>query len=220
MMITTAIFDMDGLLIDSEPLWRKVEINLFGSLGVPINEKRCFETMGLRTDECVNYWFVRYPWSGITEEDVVQQLDATIVELVEKEGCALPGVEITLKMMKKNVQHVALASSSKMVLIEAVLEKLNIQDYFEVVYSAEKEIFGKPHPGVYISTMKELDVAPSECIAFEDSINGVLSAKAARMKCIAIPDEHMYDNRHYAIADYKMRSLINFDQKMLDKILL
>lgn len=217
-MITTAIFDMDGLLIDSEPLWREVEIELFTSLDVPITEDRCRETTGLRTDETVGYWFERYPWEGVSPGEVTQKLEEMIIDLVKERGMALPGVESVLMLMHNTMQYVALASSSRMMLIEVALGKLNIRDYFDEIHSAEHESFGKPHPGVYITTAQKLGVKPMQCVVFEDSLNGVLAAKTARMKCIAVPEKESRNDPRYAIADLKINSLVDLDQKLLDKV--
>jgi HAD superfamily hydrolase (TIGR01509 family) len=71
----------------------------------------------------------------------------------------------------------AIASSSSESIIKAVLDRLGIQDHFSVIYSAEHEPYGKPHPGVYLTTAKKLGVKPTECLAFEDSLNGVLVSR-------------------------------------------
>ena len=109
----------------------------------------------------------------------------------------------------------ALASSSSMSLIEAVVDKLNIRMYFDVLWSAEFEPYGKPHPGIFLTTAAKLQVDPKECIVFEDSINGVISAKAARMKCIAIPEEATFNDPRFAIADSKLRSLKEYQLEAL-----
>ena len=82
---------------------------------------------------------------------------------------------------------------------------------FEKIYSAQEEEYGKPHPAVYISAAKRLNVAPVECLAIEDSFNGVLAAKAAKMKCIAIPYEGVRHDRRFAIADVSLDSLMQID---------
>jgi sugar-phosphatase len=92
-------------------------------------------------------------------------------------------------------------------LIEAVTNKLNIRNYFDVMWSAEFEPYGKPHPGIFLSTANKLQTTPENCLVFEDAINGVLAAKAAKMYCIAVPEEATYHDLRFAIADKKIKSL-------------
>ncbi|MCB0405615.1 MAG: HAD-IA family hydrolase, partial [Bdellovibrionales bacterium] len=100
-----------------------------------------------------------------------------------------------------------LATSSPEKHIEAVLRALDLNRTFRVTYSADREPYGKPHPGVYLSTAKALGVEPECCLAIEDSVNGVVAAKAARMKCVAIPEERLRSDPRFAIADLKLSCL-------------
>jgi sugar-phosphatase len=93
------------------------------------------------------------------------------------------------------------------VVIAAALEALDLQDAFEVVHSAEGEPYGKPHPGVYLHTAEQLGLRPEECVAIEDSPNGVLAAKAARMGCIAVPEPALRGHPWFAIADAVLQDL-------------
>lgn len=113
----------------------------------------------------------------------------------------------------------ATASSSPMTLIKEVVEKLKIGHYFEELYSAEFEEYGKPHPGVYITASKMLDVPAENCIAFEDSFNGLLSAKSAHMKCICVPDESLVGSAKLGIADIVLSSLLEFNDVLWDELI-
>jgi sugar-phosphatase len=113
---------------------------------------------------------------------------------------------------------IAIASSSAMDVIYAVLEKVLIRDKIKIICSAEHEQYGKPHPGVYITTAEKLGIDPSQCLTFEDSPNGVLSAKAAKMKCVAVPDRTMIDDRRFCIADLIIYSLKDFTIKHLNNL--
>jgi sugar-phosphatase len=108
----------------------------------------------------------------------------------------------------------ALASSSAQRLIDAVLQKLYLTDTFEVVCSAQDEPYGKPHPGVFITTAGLLAVPRERCLVLEDSPNGVLAAKSAGMKCIAIPDPHHFDDPKFCISDFKLRNLSEINDKL------
>jgi HAD superfamily hydrolase (TIGR01509 family) len=196
MKFNAVIFDMDGVLIDSEPLWQEAEIEIFANVGVVLTPALCREVMGKRIDEVVKHWYTKYPWSGPSVEEVELAVVERLVGLIREKGEIMTGVESTLNAISQKGIPIGLATSSHPDVIDAVLEKLSIRHYFTATHSAFHEQYGKPHPGVYISTAKKLNVKPEECIAIEDSPNGVLSAKAAHMYCIAVPDkEHKTDER-------------------------
>lgn len=213
-MVQAVIFDMDGLLIDSEPIWREALVKILGKLHVPLTLERCKETMGFHVDEVIEYWFIRYPWQKTPKEKVASDVVDEVIRLIKSEGKIMAGVPEIIALMTSQNIPIAIASSSSMAIINAVLEKISIdKNAIKVICSAEHEPYGKPHPGVYITTAKKLGVAPSHCLAFEDSPNGVLSAKAAKMKCVAVPDSNMFDDKRFSIADLIVHSLKDFTLK-------
>lgn len=214
-MIKAIIFDMDGLLIDSEPLWEEAEIKSFAKVGLSLTPEMTKQTMGLRVDEIVEHWYTQYPWNNPSREEVEAMIVKNVVDLVKAKGKALKGVDEIIKLFTEQNIPMGIASSSKTDIINAVVEKLSIANHLKVISSAEHEPYGKPHPGVYITAAKSLGVLPQECLAFEDSPNGVLSAKAAKMKCIAIPDYKIKNDKRFSIADQIINSLLDFDLKML-----
>jgi mannitol-1-/sugar-/sorbitol-6-/2-deoxyglucose-6-phosphatase len=212
---SAVIFDMDGLLIDSEPLWRIAEVEALAAVGVPISEEDALETTGLRTDEVVELWHARFPWADPPKKAVEARIISRLIDLVRKRGEAMPGVHQTLQAFSASGYPLAIASSSTSEIIAAVLETLGIGGYFRVAQSAEHEPFGKPHPGVYIEAARALGVEPRLCLAFEDSPNGVIAAKAARMTCIAVPDPALAGDRRFGAADLVLGSLADFRMAML-----
>lgn len=201
------IFDMDGLLIDSEPYWKQAEKLVFGKLGLDLTDTMLQQVMGFRLNEVVNYWYDYQPWSNPdmvqTEKDVLN----TVKQLILDHAEAMPGVYPLLEQLAQTNIKLAIASSSAMSLIQTVVQKLDIEKYFDVLWSAEYESFGKPHPAIFLSTAHKLAVSPSDCWVIEDSINGVLAAKAARMKCLAVPDPTQLHDPRFAIADKVIASL-------------
>lgn len=211
-MIEAVIFDMDGLLIDSEPLWQQAEITIFKQVDIILTHSMCTQTKGLRIDEVVEYWYKKYPWDNLSKLQVQEAIVDKLIELIHTEGKPLPGVDHAINFVKGKNLKIALASSSAYKIIYAALEKLNITDAFEIIYSAESEPLGKPHPGVYLTTAEKLSLPPQSCLALEDSLNGVLAAKSAQMRCIAIPEASELHNPKFAIADLVLESLEQLDE--------
>ena len=210
-MLKAAIFDMDGLLIDSEPFWRDVEVRVFGRLGVPLTHDMCRETMGFRINEAVAHWRRAHPWDGPGDDEVADELIAGVIECIEREGQLMDGVVETIDFVAGQGARLAIASSALYRVIDAVLDRFGLRDRFEVIHSAEDEDLGKPDPAVYVTTAAKLGVRPDLCVAFEDSVNGVISAKAAGMQCVAVPDPSAASDRRFDMADFVLRSLRELD---------
>ncbi|MEO9533912.1 MAG: hexitol phosphatase HxpB [Crocinitomicaceae bacterium] len=190
------IFDMDGVLIDSEPLWKIAEIGAFKKVGIDLTNTDCEETVGLRMDEVVQLWYDRVGWTGRTLKEVEDDVINILIAEIKEKGQALPGVHETLNILKAAGYKIGLATSSADRILQVVIDKLEIRSYFDILHSAEFEEYGKPHPAVFITAAKKLGVPVNQCLVIEDSFNGVLAAKAARMKVIAIPEKtHDYDQR-------------------------
>lgn len=218
-MIKAAIFDMDGLLIDSDPLWLEAEAAALKKCNIDLTRERYQPTMGLRIDEVVEYWVHKAPWGDSpSKEEVNDDIWRNIIALTREKGVAKEGVGEVLKFLKKKNIKLALASSSLMKFIDVVVDRLEIRDYFELIYSAEHEKYGKPHPGVYITTADKLGVAPIQCIAFEDSFNGMLSAKSAKMKCVAVPEPGIKESEKLSITDVVLNSLRDFDEQVWNEL--
>lgn len=213
-MIKAVILDMDGVLIDSEPLWQQAEIEIFQTVNITLNTELCQRTTGLRIDEVVDYWHQQYPWESPSPEAIAERIVARVVELIRTQGEPKPGVRELFAFLGTMALPLGLATSSAYSLIDAVCDRLQIRDYFRAIYSATEEPYGKPHPGVYIAAAGKLNVAPADCLAVEDSLNGVLAAKAARMICIAVPEDYPQQKPGFAIADRIVGSLHNINAEL------
>ncbi|MCF8303722.1 MAG: hexitol phosphatase HxpB [Bacteroidales bacterium] len=210
------IFDMDGLLIDSEPLWQQAEVKVFNAIGVPMTVDMCRQVMGIRIEEVVDHWYRIYQWKGKSQDQVVAEIMEEMEQLIKTQAKALPGVKQTLELCREKGLKIALASSSASRIINTSLEALGIKDRFEVIRSAENEEYGKPHPGIYISTLKDMGLNYSEAFVFEDSFNGAIAAKAARLKVVVVPEARQYDDPKWGFADVRLRSLSEFGGEELD----
>jgi sugar-phosphatase len=216
MALNATLFDMDGLLIDSEILWNKAEIEIFGSLGVPFETIDGRKTKGAYVDEVVKYWRSIYPWDGPSNAEVVQSLLTRVGELVRTEGRLLPGAERTIALCAER-GPIALASSTPKPLILTLLDHFGLRDRFKSIHSADVEPFGKPHPGVFLSAAAALGVDPTECLVFEDSPAGTLAGKAGRMTVVAVPVEEDRSHPAIALADLILDSLEDLDPAWLDE---
>ena len=210
-----AVFDMDGLLIDSEPLWQEVEKSLFQSLGIDLTDNLCAETTGMRVDEVVQHWFERFPWEEPSCEQVTQRLIDSATGAILSRGSLMRGALEVVEGLHEQGLVLAIASSSPSRLIRAVVSQFSMAKYFSVIHSAEDEVNGKPHPAVYQTTIRRLGVPASDCIAFEDSISGVLSAKTAGLSVIAVPALSEISRPEFQIADAILPSLSDFSLAQL-----
>ncbi|EHJ3329845.1 hexitol phosphatase HxpB [Salmonella enterica] len=195
--ILAAIFDMDGLLIDSEPLWDRAELDVMASLGVDITRRHELpDTLGLRIDMVVDLWFAQQPWSGPDRQEVTNRVIARA-----------PGVREAVALCKAQGLLVGLASASPLHMLEKVLTMFELRDSFDALASAEKLPYSKPHPQVYLDCAAKLGVDPLTCVALEDSVNGLIAAKAARMRAIVVPAEENQHDPRFALANVKLNSL-------------
>ncbi|SBO11126.1 2-deoxyglucose-6-phosphate phosphatase [Vibrio mediterranei] len=198
------VFDMDGVLIESEPFWRKAQIEVLANYGASATIDDCIEnTMGKRLDDIAAIWIQMFNLSvdaKVLESEIMQR----VVALVEQEGEAIEGIPTLISDLKQRDFRLALASSSAYPIIHAVTEKLAIQDSFDLMLSAEDVPNGKPAPDVYLEVCQRLDVPVEQAFALEDSLTGVKAAVAAQLTTIAIPFEN---NPVFLIADYVVGSV-------------
>lgn len=218
MKLDTVIFDMDGLLIDSEPLWKEAADELLLSYKKQLNLKQYSITTGLRTKEFLEHWFTFFniPLTNIITDE--QVLVDKVIRLVKQKGKVMPGVEHIFNFFIERNFKIGLASSSPMELIDVVTGILGIQPHLNAVTSAAHLQFGKPHPEVYLNCAEELNSLPQRCICFEDSFNGLIAAKAAKMKCVIVPGLHDNKNPKWGAADIKISTLYNFNELILERL--
>lgn len=210
---------MDGLLVDSEPWWRVAESNIFGKLSVSPGEEDFEKMMGNRIQEVITSWHNRHPWPDFSLEKTMNDIVDEVGRLVTENAQLMPGVIEALEYFREKNLPIALASSSPLRLINKIITHYNIEKYFVIVRSAEFEAKGKPSPDVFLTTANALQIAPQNCLVFEDSYNGVLAAKAAGMKCVAVPAQEHYDQERFDIADWKWKSLSGNKESLFSTLL-
>ena len=189
MKLNTFIFDMDGVIIDSEPFWRQAQIKILSTYSITITVEDCIKnTMGKRIDDVALTWCQLHQLS-INPPILEKEIIAAVVQLITEKGKAKKGLFELLDFLTKNNFNIALATSSSKPIIDAVFNRLNIASYFKVVCSADDEEYGKPHPAIYLKAAKLLKVPTGSCLVLEDSVTGLIAAKAASMNTIVIPED-------------------------------
>jgi sugar-phosphatase len=212
-MIEAVIYDMDGLLVDSEPWWRVAESNVFGRLSKAPSEAEFERMMGNRIQEVIRQWYERHPWPDFDAEATRLEIVNEVGRLVIEHAALLPGVKESLRFFRSKKLPVVLASSSPLHLIEKLTQHYGIYHEFDAFFSAENEPYGKPHPAVFITAADAIKTEASHCLVLEDSFNGVIAAKAARMKCVAIPAKEYFHQTRFDCADLKLASLLDFSEE-------
>lgn len=218
-MINTVIFDMDGLLIDSEPLWYEAALEVMKDYGLDMDEKTYATTVGLRTKEFLEHWFSIYGLQSVSLQKAEDEITQRVIAKVKTRGTAMPGVHEVISLFKQKGLQMGLATSSPSALIEVVLKQFGLTGIFEATASAEHLPFGKPHPQVYLDCARQMGSKPVECLCLEDSFNGMLAAKSARMRCVVVPVADSLHLPHWGAADACIASLLDFDQPLLDRLL-
>lgn len=210
-MIDTVIFDMDGLLLDTEPLWGKSMWRIAQKHQIPILQQQFKETTGLKIHEVVAYWAIKYPWNGASVHQIAEEIIDDIIALSKAEGRVMPGVLPLLKSLKQKGYKLGVATSSPRRMLQELIDFFELNSYFIELSSADTVGFGKPHPAVFLYCAAQMKSDALNCLVFEDSFNGIIAAKAARMKVIAVPDELHFNEPRFAAADKKIRSLEEVD---------
>lgn len=207
-MIEAALFDMDGLMIDSDSVISESYETVMKEYGKKpkLNERGIVHTPGI---SAIDNWKTLASTYKINEDiSILVSKKSKLHESLIKKGVkSMPGLHELLILLKDKNIKIAIASSSKMSVIHSVVEHLDIQKYFDVIVSGEEVENGKPAPDIFLKAAHKLNVKPMRCVVLEDSINGVKAAKAGGMKCIAIPAPADFDNMIYDKATIKLHSL-------------
>jgi len=213
MNAAAVLFDLDGVLVDSEHVWDGVREELAHERGGRWHPGAQRDMMGMSSPEWSRYMHER---SGLAESP--EEINRIVVErMLERYAAGPPWLPGALEAVRRLAAELALglASSSNRELIDRVLEAGGIADCFRATASSEEVAAGKPAPDVYLEVARRLGVDPAECAAVEDSHNGIRSAKAAGMRCVAIPNAHFPPGEAVAEADAVVGSLDELTLKVL-----
>lgn len=208
------IFDMDGVLIDSEPMHMEIEQRMLQSIGVEISEEEMSQFIGTASQQMWETLINRYELKQSIDELHGVLTDYKTKYFSDEDLEAIPGVKELLVNIKANNIKLAVASSSPLEHINIIIEKLKIKDFFEIVVSGDHVEMSKPNPEIFHLAAKRLGVNPSECVVIEDSTHGVSAAKAAGMTCVAYDNPNSL-NQVYDKADLVVAHIENIDLDLL-----
>ena len=214
-MIEAVVFDLDGVLLDSEQVWDEVRAELVKERGGRWHEQAQTEMMGMSSVEWSRYMHDELDLPEPPEEisaEVVRRLD----EVYRKRLPLIDGAREAVERLAAR-WPLGLASSSNREVIDLVLDLSGLARFFRVTVSSEEVPRGKPAPDVYLEAARGLGVPPERCAAVEDSHNGIRSAKAARMRVIAIPNQHYPRGEEaLALADVTLGSLAELTSSIVE----
>ncbi len=212
------IFDMDGVIIDSEQHWKKQELNLFGELLGKWTKGSQHDITGLNVKDTYEILITKYGLP-ITYEEYIGRVKNIALDVYNNKANLLNGLINLLKELKKNNIPIALASSSLREWIEIIMDRFNIRQYFDVIVSAEEiNAPGKPAPDIYLITAEKLGIKPKNCIVFEDSTHGATAASKAGMYCIGLRNG-FNEKQDLSMTNTEIHGFENIDYKKLSTLI-
>jgi len=214
-MIAAVVFDMDGVLIDSEETWSRVRGGVVARHGGNWTEQDQHNVMGDNSRQWSEY--IKRTWNlSLSADEIFNEVLDTMIATYERDGLTvLPGAREAVALLGEQYL-LAVASSSPRKLIDAALRLIGLDRYFKATVSSDDVSHGKPAPDVYLATAKRLDIAARNCAAVEDSSNGIRAAVAAGMSTIAVPNA-AYPPAPNALAQAKL-VLASLNDLTLDTI--
>ena len=184
--IQAVIFDLDGVLVDSEPNYLESERVLFGKYGVTFTAEMKVPYIGLSTKEMLERVIVEFDLA-VPLGVLVEEKNAIYLRLAAEHTPVNAPMRRLVELLRDHGYPLAVASGSSSAAIDVVLRHTGLDDFFDVVVSAESVPRGKPEPDLFLEAARRLSVPPAACVVVEDSGYGVTAARRAGMRCIAIP---------------------------------
>lgn len=219
MSLSGVIFDMDGVLVDSEPVHIKAERELLEGLGIDFDKVDIKKYVGLAMDKFWEAMKNEYNLDKSVEDLLAYDTEIRSKAFREYADFKAPeGSKALVRTIKRAGLPIALASSSHTNLIDVVIDKLNYRRFFDVVISGFELKNGKPAPDIFLYSADMLGTKPAETLVIEDSANGVLAAKSAGMKCLGYKNPHS-GNQDLSLADFITDDFESITLDTLEKIM-
>jgi HAD superfamily hydrolase (TIGR01509 family) len=201
------IFDLDGVLADSEPWWNQIDAKLLADHGITYRGEHHQHVLGVSYRLAVEFYKNAFHVSASVEELMCRRGEIATEFFANRVGL-FPSAKTTLGQLREMKLRLALATSSVGKSAYPFLQRTGIKSLFDVIVTGDEVERGKPHPDIYLQTAKQLGIAPEACLVIEDALAGVAAAKAANMPVAAIPDTRFVDPREYENAvNYVLKSL-------------
>jgi beta-phosphoglucomutase len=219
-MLRAVIFDMDGLMVDTEHLHHESFKAVLEGYGVkPVsNNQGVIHIAGVSAEANWEHFKKQYGFDADTVE-LTKKKHRTHLKLLQGKVEAMPGLSELLEDLKKNGCMIAIASSSVREQIDLIVNRLGIMGFFDAITSGEEVVNGKPAPDIFLRAAAKLGVEPTECVVLEDAMNGMKAAKAANMYAVVVPSEFTKDE-DFSGADLKVSSLRDIDNRRLAGLIL
>jgi len=207
-MFKAVIFDLDGLLIDSEQYWRKATTLFFKRHNKPYSDSISEKVMGMGLREIIEFFKTTYGFTGDTDA-LIEERRGLMYELLLKHLTLMPGAQaIIMSLSSHNIPMAIATSGHTKEKTKEILERLKIQNYFTAIVSGDDFEKAKPAPDMYLTAARMLHIAPADCLVFEDAPNGVVAGKAAGMTVYAVnKDTLLQEKLRKAGADKVFTSL-------------
>jgi mannitol-1-/sugar-/sorbitol-6-/2-deoxyglucose-6-phosphatase len=201
------IFDLDGVLADSEPWWNQIDAKLLAEYGVTYRGEYHRNVLGVSYRLAVEFYKNAFHLSAPVNE-LMQRRGEIATEFFANHVGLFPSAKSTLEELEQMKMPLALATSSVGASARPFLNRTGITSFFDVIVTGDEIERGKPHPDIYLRTAEKLGVPDNACLVIEDSLSGVAAGRAAKMRVAAIPDTRFVDPRAYEKqADYVLASL-------------
>jgi HAD superfamily hydrolase (TIGR01509 family) len=201
------IFDLDGVLADSEPWWNQIDAKLLAEYGVSYRGEYHRNVLGVSYRLAVEFYKNAFHISASVEE-LMRRRGEIATDFFANRVSLFPSAKTTLEQLREMKLQLAVATSSVSASARPFLERTGIRGLFSVVVTGDEVQQGKPHPEIYLRAAKKLGISPEACLVIEDALAGIAAAKAAKMRVAAIPDTRFVDPREYEMkADYVLGSL-------------
>jgi 16S rRNA pseudouridine516 synthase len=201
------IFDLDGVLADSEPWWNKIDAQLLREYGVTYRGEYHREVLGVSYRLAVEFYKKAFAISAPTEE-LIRRRGEIATAFFANRVCLFPTAKAVIEQLRQMDLRLAVATSSVGASARPFLDRHQLTAFFDVIVTGDEIERGKPAPDIYLRAAERLGVPANECLVIEDALSGIAAAKAAEMRVTAIPDTRLVDAREYEKeADYVLGSL-------------